>query len=113
MVNKNRGIELRKNLELKIKFLEYYRNLPIQKLAAKFIGVHENTILNWKAKDKEFCDQIGMAKSQWVLIKTQKVRPEWLLERLINDHFGKKQKADSPINEELEAALERLKTILP
>jgi hypothetical protein len=76
-------------LPLKEKFLEYYKNLPIQKLAAGIIGKSEDTITNWKHEDQEFSDQITNAKSQWALDNAKKVRSkEWLLERIMKDHFS-------------------------
>lgn len=48
------------NKNLKDSFLEYYSKLPIQKLAAEFIGKDEDTITNWKKKDKKFSDQFIM-----------------------------------------------------
>ena len=35
-------------LLLKEKFLEYYKDLPLQKLAAESIGRSEDTITDWK-----------------------------------------------------------------
>lgn len=78
-------------LEKKLKFLSYYKDLPVQKLAAGFIGVHEDTIVNWKKEDTDFSDHIELAKSEWVMKTAKRVRnPEWLLERLIKDHFTQK-----------------------
>jgi hypothetical protein len=84
-----------KNKEQKEKFLEYYRQLPIQKLAADFIGVSENTITNWKKEDIEFCDQINSAKSQWALDNSKRVKSkEWLLERVMNEHFKERKEVE-------------------
>jgi len=41
---------IRQLSKLKREFLKYYRSLPIQKLAAEFIGKHEDTITDWKKK---------------------------------------------------------------
>lgn len=79
------------NKELKDKFLDYFRKLPIQKLAADYIGRSEDTISDWKKDDTEFANQIATAKSEWALDKVGKVRSkEWLLERIMNDHFSAK-----------------------
>lgn len=86
-------------LPLKEKFLDYFRQLPIQKLAAGVIGKSEDTITNWKNEDPDFSGQIDSAKSEWALDKTKKVQSrEWLLERVINDHFGNKTKQDITSN---------------
>lgn len=77
------------NQDKKDKFLEYFKQLPVQKLAAASIGVHENTIINWKNEDCDFCDQVEMAKAEWALKNVKQVRSrEWLLERLLRDQFG-------------------------
>lgn len=100
--------------KLKTQFLDYYRELPIQKLAARFIGVHENTITNWKKKDKKFCDQVGSAESQWALDTSRKVKSaEWLLERIMKDHFVEKKDLEIGSSEKLESALDRLAKIFP
>ena len=57
----------RQYLKLKADFLTYFRQLPIQKLAAGFIGKSEDAITDWKNKDKQFSDQIASAKSAWAL----------------------------------------------
>lgn len=78
-------------LELKQKFLSYYKELPIQKLAAEFIGRVEETIIAWKKEDIDFLNQMSEAKSNWALTNSKRVRSkEWLLERVMNDHFGNK-----------------------
>ena len=77
------------HIELKEKFLEYYRQLPIQRLGADFIGVDQDTIINWKKKDKEFSDEIGKAKSNWALTHSKRITSsEWLLERILRDSFS-------------------------
>lgn len=81
--------------ELKVKFLDYYSALPIQKLAAGYIGKDETTICRWKDEDPEFANQISEAASAWAKSKAAGVKSkEWLLERVMNDHFGQKTKTD-------------------
>lgn len=78
-------------LPMKEKYLEYYRELPIQKLAAGKIGRDEDTILRWKKEDTDFADQEQKAKSEWALLKTKQVKSkEWLLERVMKDHFSQR-----------------------
>lgn len=100
--------------ELKKKFIEYYSKLPIQKLAAKSIGVHENTITNWKNKDKRFCDQIGIAESQWALENASLVKSkEWLLERIMKEHFSENVKVEHGTSEKLEKTLDKISNLFP
>lgn len=88
-------------LPLKQKFLDYFRQLPIQELGANYIGVHENTITNWKKEDQEFSDCVDSAKSQWALDNSKRVRSkEWLLERVMSNHFKERKditSGDKPI----------------
>lgn len=78
-----------KNDDLKEKFLEYFRQLPVQKLAADFIGVHQDTITDWKKKDKSFSDQVSRAKSEWALKHAKNINSsEWMLERVMRDSFS-------------------------
>lgn len=93
---KQQSKELDKNAELKIKFLEYFKQLPVQKLAGASIGKSEDTITDWKRADSDFSDQIEQAKAEWALSNIKRVKSrEWLLERLMNDHFGGKEVAGS------------------
>lgn len=78
-------------LPLKLKFIEYFRKLPVQKLAGAHIGKHEDTITDWKKEDADFSDQLEEAKAQWALEKVAKVKSdEWLLERIMKDHFAQR-----------------------
>ena len=80
---------MNKHEKLKKKFIEYYKQLPVQKLAADFIGVDQDTIINWKKKDKDFSDEIGKAKSEWALNHVKAINSnEWLLERILRDSFA-------------------------
>lgn len=100
--------------ELKRRFLDYYSKLPIQKLAAEYIGKDEDTITNWKKNDKKFSDQLGIAKSEWVLNNVSKVKKiEWLLERLVKEHFVEKKEVVNDTNIRLDAALDRISKMLP
>lgn len=77
---------------LKRKYLKYYRKLPVQKLAAASIGKDEDTIIRWRREDADFADQTGVAKAEWALEQCKRIRStEWLLERVMNDHFSLKR----------------------
>jgi len=80
------------NKALKEKFIEYYSELPIQKLAAESIGKSEDTITDWKRSDSDFSDQLMFARAQWAKRNSKGVRSkEWLLERVMKDHFAQRQ----------------------
>lgn len=78
--------------QLKEKFLEYYAELPIQKLAAASIGRNEDTITRWKSEDQDFADRVELAKADWAkkMVKGVKSK-EWLLERIMKDNFSPRQ----------------------
>lgn len=84
--------EQEKIAELKTKFLEYYRELPIIRLAAASIGRHEDTVHLWKKDDSEFSEQIEKAKAEWTMKNVKVVRDKkWLLERIMRDDFAQRQ----------------------
>jgi len=86
-------------LPLKEKYLKYYSELPNQGLAADSIGRDEDTIIRWKTEDTEFADLCAKAKSDWALSKSKRIRnEEWLLERVMNNHFGQRIKNDLTSN---------------
>jgi len=98
---------IRELSKLKSKFIEYFSELPIQKLAAKFIGKSENTICNWKKNDKRFSDRLLKAKSQWALDNARSVKSkEWLLERIMKEHFGESVKVEFGLGEQVKQALD-------
>lgn len=100
--------------KLKKKFIEYYSKLPIQKLAADRIGKDEDTITNWKKKDKKFSDELGIAKSEWALENAIQVKKkEWLLERVLGEHFGESIKVEHGTSEKLEKTLDRISSLFP
>jgi hypothetical protein len=93
------------NTKKKEKFLEYFKQLPVQKLAANYIGVDEDTISLWKKADSEFSDQIDQAKADWAMRKSKGVKSnEWLLERIMKDHFAEKKpgEKDDPFHMQIE-----------
>lgn len=102
---------MKDNERLKEKFLEYYRQLPIQKLAGASIGKDETTICRWKKVDADFANQIENAKAEWALEKVKRVRSnEWILERVIRDHFASEN--ESEINQRLDELEKRLGNLL-
>ncbi len=99
------------NTELKEKFLSYFKELPVQKLAAGFIGRHEDTIADWKKADPEFSDQIEIAKSEWALKHSKRVRSEeWLLERVMKDHFAQRNEVTGKDGKDLPIPILKVET---
>lgn len=92
-----------KNKALKARFLEYFAELPVQKLAAAYIGKDETTIINWKNADSNFSNQIDLAKAEWARKKVKGVRSnEWVLERILKDHFAPRQEVTGADGESLQ-----------
>lgn len=87
--------------ELKKKFLEYYGQLPIIRLACGYIGRNEDTIYIWKKDDSVFSEQMDNARSNFAMKNFKGVRSkEWVLERTLRDHFSPKTDIDVKSNGE-------------
>jgi hypothetical protein len=81
---------------LKEQYLFYYGQLPLQKLAAGFIGRDEDTIINWRKADTKFADAVTKAKSDWALSKVRHTRDtRFLLERIMKEDFAQKVEVQS------------------
>lgn len=77
-----------KNADKKIRFIEYFKQLPSQKLAGASIGISDDTVMRWKEADEDFAYQIEVAKADWALRTIKGVRSkEWLLERILRQPF--------------------------
>lgn len=89
-------------LVLKEKFLEYFREVPIQKYAGAWIGRSEDTIKRWKEEDSDFADQIEIEKANYLKKKLIRVQsPEWIIERLFKDHFSTRSELTGADGEKL------------
>ena len=99
-------------LPLKLKFLEYFREVPIQKYAGASIGKHEDTIGAWKEQDTDFADQIEFEKAEYLKKKLIKVHnQEWVIERLFKEHFSPRNELTGAGGKDLlPASLNDLKT---
>lgn len=75
--------------EKKQRFLEYFADVPVQKIGASYIGVSEDTIIDWKKADSNFANQIDFLQGEWIRKNVKEVKSkEWLLERLFRQHFS-------------------------
>lgn len=103
--------------ELKKLYIRFYCDLPIQKIAADFIGRNEDTIIRWKKEDKKFAEQVTRARSIWAFNNVQYVKSEWLLERVVPEYFGERKTKEDSVNAELEKelreAIDRANKIFP
>ncbi len=81
---------------LKEDYIYYYGQLPLQKLAAAYVGRNEDTILTWRKNDQDFADRVAKAKSDWALSKVRATRDtKFLLERIIKEDFAQKVEVES------------------
>ena len=100
------GMNNNNKLKLKERFLSSYKQTPIQKYAAAFIGKSEDTITDWKKDDSDFSDQIERLKAEYVQQKMKKVTsPEWILERLFKSHFSKRSELTGEDGEDLKGII--------
>jgi hypothetical protein len=77
----------KKIVELKKQYIEYYKELPVQKYAAMYIAKDEDTILRWRTNDSDFADKVDRARASWVMNKASKAKVEFALERLEKSIF--------------------------
>lgn len=77
--------------EQKTKFVDYFREVPVQKYAAMYVGVTEQTIINWLKEDVVFFNQVQEARADWVKKKANKVRAEFALERLEKEIWSERK----------------------
>jgi hypothetical protein len=97
---KNRKKPVRKDLitksntikKLKVKFLEYFRELPNYDLACDKIGRHATRVHRWEEADTLFASQVDEARADWAMNQAKRVKdPSWLLERILKSHFSGRQ----------------------
>lgn len=72
-------------LSLKEQFLVYYRDMPIKKYAGFSIGKSEDTIKRWEDEDADFADRINKAKAEYLLQKSRKLPPTFIIPLLFRD----------------------------
>jgi hypothetical protein len=73
-------------------FLDYYADVPVQKIAASYINISEETIIRWKKEDLDFANQIEFLGGEWIRKNVKEVKSkEWLLERLFRQHFSERK----------------------
>jgi hypothetical protein len=97
----------------KRKFLEYYSGLPIIKLACDNVNIDPNTATNWQKDDEKFCEAMRQARATWAETHAHGVRNhEWLLERIMSEHFRQVSEIEYGATNEVSEALDRLAKIL-
>ncbi len=77
-------------IKLKNDYVNYFKDVPVQKYAAMFIGRDEDTIIRWKKEDSEFADAVMKSKAEWIRKKVLATKAEFALERLASEVFSPK-----------------------
>lgn len=72
-------------LPLKEKFLEYYKDIPIQKYAGYSIGKSEDTVKRWIDEDADFADRVNKAKAEYLLQKARRLPPTFIIPLLFRE----------------------------
>src|SRR3990167_1853514 len=75
--------------QLKVDYIEFYKDCPIQRYAADYIGRDEDTIIRWRTIDAKFADAVKRARADWVRKNVLKTKAEFALERLEHEIFDK------------------------
>jgi hypothetical protein len=97
----------------KRRFLEYYRRLPIIKLSSGYAKICVDTATDWQKDDPKFSEAIQSAKSDWAEENVHGVKNrEWLLERIMSEHFRQVSEIEHGATNELSEALDRLSKVL-
>ena len=86
-----------KQARLKDEFVSYFEHVPVQKYAAMYIGVTEQTIINWMKEDNDFLNRANQARAKWVKKQTIKSKAEFALERLEADVFKERKELEVTI----------------
>jgi hypothetical protein len=92
--------------ELKAKFLQYYAELPMIRLACSYVGRSEDTIQLWRSSDSDFSAQIDNLKAEWAMKNVKGVKSkEWLLERIMRNDFAQRTEVTGADGGKLEVSI--------
>ncbi len=78
----------------KEKFIEYFRDVPVQKYAAMYVGITEQTATVWLKEDPEFLKKVQEARADWVKKKALDTKAEFALERLEHEVWKERKETD-------------------
>jgi len=81
---------------LKLEFLDYYKDVPIQKYAAQWIGRDQTTVSDWKAADPDFAKAIQKMEAAFISKNLLKTKAEFKLERIIKSEFAQRTELSGP-----------------
>lgn len=79
-------------------FVAYFRDVPVQKYAAMYVGITEQTAIDWLKKYPEFFNRVNQARADWVKKKAIKAKAEFALERLEHEVWKERKETDTNIH---------------
>lgn len=102
--------------QLKIDYVRYFEDVPVQKYAAKYVGRTSETIMEWKASDPDFLYRVNQAESKFIKKKLLQTQASFALERLFKDVFAERKEHTGADGESLNSgwspeAIQKLKDI--
>ena len=68
--------------ERKRLIIEYFKDVPIQRRAAQYVGITEDTFTDWKRSDSDFSDALHRAESECLRRIVKGLKKEFQGERL-------------------------------
>lgn len=86
---------------LKDEYIEYYKDLPVKRYAAGYIGKSEDTVARWLEEDTDFADRVTKAKSEWAKSRARKTMPQFQLERLDKEIWAERKELTGEGGKEL------------
>jgi len=83
---------------LKDKAVEYYRRLPVKKLAAAKVGRSYDAFNEWEKNDAIFARRLQEAKADFALkqVESRKMTPQFALERIFKEEFSQRTELTGP-----------------
>jgi hypothetical protein len=83
-----------KRLEKKERVIAYLGNEPYFRHAAWAIGVHEDTLANWRKEDEDFSERCDMARAEKFSKLVNRASPEFILTHADPETFNTAHKVD-------------------
>lgn len=69
-------------------------SLYAYKLIARAIGVTEQTLIDWRAADEQFNNDLEESRLKFISRNVKKAKPEFLLERLESEIFKERKETE-------------------
>ena len=76
------------------KFVKYFYDVPVQKYAAMYAGITEQTASVWLKEHPEFLKRVQEARADWVKKNALRAKAEFKLERLEKEIWRESKQVD-------------------